>query len=97
LYSNVDLTFIQGVVCNDWDQSTSAQTRANYAIQGAKDGAIILLHDNQPTPHPTAEALDIIIPTLQQQGYQFVTLSELFKAKGVDLSTTGDKVYSSVP
>ncbi len=97
LYSNVDLTFIQGVVCNDWDQSTSAQTRANLAIQGAKDGAIILLHDNQPAPHPTAEALDIIIPTLQQQGYQFVTLSELFKAKGVDLSTTGDKVYNSVP
>jgi len=97
LYSNVDLTFIQGVVCNDWDQSTSAQARANYAIQGAKDGAIILLHDNQPAPHPTAEALDIIIPTLQQQGYQFVTLSELFQAKGVNLSTTGDKVYNSVP
>ncbi|QNU67700.1 glycoside hydrolase family 11 protein [Ruminiclostridium herbifermentans] len=97
LYTAVDLTFVQGVVCNDWDQSTSAQTRANLALQGARDGAIILLHDNQPAPHPTAEALDIIIPTLQQQGYQFVTLSQLFAAKGVDLSTTGDKVYTYVP
>ncbi len=99
LYSSVDLTFIQGVICQDWNggSATTAQARADLAIAGAKDGAIILLHDNQPAPHPTAEALDIIIPTLQQQGYQFVTLSELFKAKGVDLSTTGDKVYSSVP
>lgn len=97
LYSACDLTFVQGVICNDWQQSVTAQQRANYAIQGAKDGAIILMHDNQPLPHPTPEALDIIIPTLQNQGYQFVTLSELFAAKGVKLSGSDDKVYSSVP
>lgn len=99
LFNAVDLTFIQGVICQDWNggSASTAQARANLAIQGAKDGAIILLHDNQPAPHPTAEALDIIIPTLQQQGYQFVTLSELFAAKGVDLRTTGDKVYDYVP
>lgn len=97
LYSACDLTFVQGVICNDWQSSVTAQQRANYAIQGAKDGAIILLHDNQPLPHPTPEALDIIIPTLQNQGYQFVTLSELFAAKGVTLSGSDDKVYNSVP
>ncbi len=92
-----DLTFIQGILCYDWDSSTSAQQRANYAIQGAKDGAIILLHDVQPSPHPTPEALDIIIPTLQSQGYTFVTLSQLFSAKGVNLSPSDDKVYTTVP
>ncbi len=99
LFSAVDLTFIQGVICQDWNggSASTAQARANLAIQGARDGAIILLHDNQPAPHPTAEALDIIIPQLQSQGYQFVTLSELFEAKGVDLSKTGDKVYDYVP
>ena len=97
MYSAIDLTFIQGVTCNDWDGSTTAQQRANYAIQGARDGAIILLHDVQGTPHPTPEALDIIIPTLKNQGYQFVTLSQLFAAKGVTLSGSNDKVYTTVP
>jgi len=31
------------------------------------------------------EALDILIPELKRQGYEFVTLSELFKRKGVNL------------
>lgn len=97
MYSAIDLTFIQGIICYDWDQSVNAQQRANYAIQGAQDGAIILLHDVQPSPHPTPDALDIIIPTLQNQGYQFVTLSQLFEAKGVQLSPSNDKVYSKVP
>lgn len=97
LYSACDLTFIQGIICNDWIASTNAQQRANYAIQGAKDGAIILLHDVQPLPHPTPEALDIIIPTLQNQGYTFVTLSQLFSAKGVTLNPSNDKIYTTVP
>ncbi|MHB8064913.1 MAG: glycoside hydrolase family 11 protein [Ruminiclostridium sp.] len=97
LYSACDLIFVQGVTCNDWQSSVTAQQRADYAIQGAKDGAIILLHDNQPLPHPTPEALDIIIPTLQSQGYQFVTLSQLFEAKGVNINTPTDKVYTNVP
>ncbi|WP_010249331.1 glycoside hydrolase family 11 protein [Acetivibrio cellulolyticus] len=97
LYNACDLTFIQGVLCFDWQSSTTAEQRANYAIQGAKDGAIILLHDVQPSPHPTPEALDIIIPTLQNQGYTFVTLSQLFSAKGVTLSSSNDKVYTTVP
>jgi peptidoglycan/xylan/chitin deacetylase (PgdA/CDA1 family) len=48
-----------------------------------RDGAIVLLHDVQPYPHPTPEALDILIPELLAQGYELVTLSELFARKGV--------------
>lgn len=97
MYSAIDLVFVQGVICNDWQSSVTAQQRANYAIQGATDGAIILMHDVQPTPHPTPEALDIIIPTLKNQGYQFVTLSQLFEAKGVTVNGSNDKVYNTVP
>jgi len=43
------------------------------------------LHDVQPEPHPTPEALDIIIPTLKSRGYEFVTLTELFTLKGVPI------------
>ncbi|HEY9062608.1 MAG TPA: glycosyl hydrolase family 8, partial [Pseudobacteroides sp.] len=98
MYDAIDLTFVQGVTCNDWSQSSTAQQRANDIIKGARDGMIALMHDNQPDPHPTPEALDIIIPTLQSQGYEFVTLSELFKRKGVTVPNPSDnKAYSYVP
>ncbi|AEV70590.1 polysaccharide deacetylase family protein [Acetivibrio clariflavus] len=96
LYDNVDLIFAHGITANDWIQTTTAQQRADAIINQVKDGAIILLHDVQPLPHPTPEALDIIIPTLQEQGYEFVTLTELFIRKGVDLNTAKGKVYSFV-
>ena len=97
LYENVDLIFAHGITADDWIQTTTAQQRADAIIRQVKDGAIILLHDVQPLPHPTPEALDIIIPTLQEQGYEFVTLSELFIRKGVDLNAAKGKVYSFVP
>lgn len=97
LFNAVDLTFASGLTANDWVQSTTAQQRASAIINGTKDGTIILLHDVQPEPHPTAEALDIIIPTLKNQGYEFVTLSQLFKLKGVALNASDNRMYNSVP
>jgi len=74
------------VIAYDW-QGGSGDTPekvANSVINGVADGAIILLHDVQPLPHPTPEALDSIISTLRNMGYEFVTLSDLFDRKGVD-------------
>jgi GH35 family endo-1,4-beta-xylanase/peptidoglycan/xylan/chitin deacetylase (PgdA/CDA1 family) len=96
MYDAIDMTFVSGVTANDWDQSTTAQQRADAIINGVKDGSIILLHDVQPLPHPTAEALDIIIPTLLSKGYEFVTLSKLFERKGVELDSTKKVMYSQV-
>jgi peptidoglycan/xylan/chitin deacetylase (PgdA/CDA1 family) len=92
----IDLTFVGGVTCNDWVQSTTARQRADAIISGARDGAILLMHDVQPLPHPTPEALDIIIPTLLDQGYTFVTLSELFEIKGVALNPNDNNIYTYV-
>ncbi len=97
LYDNVDLVFAHGITADDWVQTTTAQQRADAIIRQIEDGAIILLHDVQPLPHPTPEALDIIIPKLQDQGYEFVTLSELFSRRGMDLSASKGKAYSVVP
>lgn len=97
LYDNVDLIFANGITADDWVQTTTAQQRAESIIGQVKDGAIILLHDVQPLPHPTPEALDLIIPTLKDQGYEFVTLSELFLRKGLELNALKGKVYSFVP
>jgi peptidoglycan/xylan/chitin deacetylase (PgdA/CDA1 family) len=84
LYGSVDLPIVGGIVGNDWDQSTTAESRAKTVLAGMRDGAIILLHDVQPDPHPTPEALDILIPELKARGYEFVTLTRLFERKGVD-------------
>lgn len=84
LYDAVGLPCVGGVSGRDWAGcGTSAEARAHNVLSLMRDGAIILLHDVQPDPHPTPEALDILIPELKRQGYEFVTLSELFARKGV--------------
>jgi peptidoglycan/xylan/chitin deacetylase (PgdA/CDA1 family) len=94
MYAAIDLPFAGGVVGYDWSgEGTSAEDRANYVLEEMKDGAIILLHDVQPPPHPTPEALDILIPELKQQGYEFVTLTELFERKGVTPVPHEEKIW----
>lgn len=99
LYDSVDLVFVQGVIAQDWTggSATTAEARAQLVINGVKDGSIVLMHDVQNDPHPTPEALDIIIPTLKNQGYYFVTLSDLFRLKGVALNPSVNRAYDSVP
>ena len=86
MYDVIDMPFASGVLGFDWAgcENRTPDGIANNVFKEMRDGAIILLHDVQPEPHPTAEALDILIPELKKQGYEFVTLSELFERKGVD-------------
>lgn len=85
MFAAIKLPFCEGVLGMDWSGcGTDAQARAANVLSGMRDGAIILLHDVQPDPHPTPEALDILIPELKKRGYELVTLSELFRRKGID-------------
>lgn len=65
----------------DWrDQNVERITQ--HIVSHAEDGAIILLHDIFSTSVESAlKAVDI----LMDQGYRFVTVDELFAAKGTDL------------
>lgn len=90
---NIDLPFIAGYGANDWEDSVSAQQRAVKVLTQAKDGAIILLHDMEGN-YQTVEALDTIIPSLLEEGYQLVTVSQLFEAKGITPKTDELIVYS---
>ena len=56
------------------------------ALSQIKDRSIILMHD---THERTYEALKIMIPKLIDEGYQFVTISELKKIN--KLSNTEDR------
>lgn len=51
-------------------------------VDSSFPGAIILLHDGGEKRQQTAEALKIIIDRLRNDGYRFVTLSELQRFEG---------------
>ncbi len=93
MFENIGVPFISGYGCNDYDAKVQIEERAQRTLEQAKDGAIILLHDSEGNIK-TVAALDIIIPELQKQGYEFVTVSELFYAKGEQPSADEEIVYS---
>ena len=93
MFDNIDVPFIAGIGANDWEDRVTAEMRARMILKQAKDGDIILLHDAEGNSM-TVEALDTIIPELQKQGYKFVTVTELFKVKGIEPDM--EKVYTNV-
>lgn len=93
MFDNIDVPFIAGIGANDWEDRVTAEMRARMILKQAKDGDIILLHDAEGNSM-TVEALDTIIPELQKQGYKFVTVTELFSAKGIIPDM--EKVYTNV-
>ena len=65
----------------DWKYHNSKRI-ASRVINKVKDGDIILMHDIYSA---TANSLNIIIPELQNRGYTFVTVPELFYYKEITL------------
>ncbi|MEM8832048.1 MAG: polysaccharide deacetylase family protein [Cyanobacteria bacterium P01_G01_bin.19] len=65
----------------DTNSLVSPRFSSWYIKQNIRPGAIIILHDSQAKSdrrgQNTIKTLNHIIPQLQQQGYRFVTLSEL--------------------
>lgn len=64
----------------DWAH-TSTETIVENVLSSVEGGDIILFHDFVAGNSPTPEALQIIIPTLLEEGYEFVTVSELISSK----------------
>lgn len=93
MLDTIDVPFIAGIGANDWSDTVSAEKRAAMILKQAEDGDIILLHDAEGNSL-TVEALDTIIPELQKQGYKFVTVTELFEAKGI--TPDMEKIYTNV-
>lgn len=73
----------------DWKYHDDADGIRQRIIDNAADGVIVLEHDlYEATVDGVLDAID----TLQQQGYAFVTVSELAQIKGVTLEP--GKVYT---
>ena len=69
----------------DW-KNLSAQEIALRVVNGAKNGSIILCHNN--ALH-TAEALPMIFSTLQNRGFSFVPIGELIYKDNYTLDANG--------
>lgn len=65
----------------DW-KSKNKEAIVEAVLAHAKDGNIILMHDIYES---TAEAFEELVPQLAAQGFQFVTVSELYRAKGISM------------
>lgn len=62
----------------DW-QSRNANAVYNQVMATVQSGSIVLMHDLYPT---TADALERVLKTLKDQGFKFVTVSELLQMGG---------------
>lgn len=80
MYSVIDMPFAGcSVSAGDGSNDNLPEDRHFRVTSGASDGAIVLLHCTDIT----AEVLPQILHDLKMQGYEFVTISELFARKGV--------------
>ncbi len=93
MFETIEMPFIAGYGANDWEDRIPADRRALMVLRQAKNGAIILLHDAKGNSK-TVEALDTIIPELQAQGYEFVTISEVFRECGAEPTAHDRRIYS---
>ena len=76
----------------DW-RSKDPSAIVSVTMSEVYDGAIILMHDIYPT---SVDAISTLVDTLREAGYEFVTLSELAKAKNIPL-TPGGIYYNFTP
>ncbi|MDD5934493.1 MAG: polysaccharide deacetylase family protein [Clostridiales bacterium] len=95
MFESIDLPFICGQGGQDWVPTVSSKDRAKKILDHVSDGSIIMLHDFVGNMKSVV-ALDIIIPELQRRGYEFVTITELFKRRGIEPKAYNGVVYSNV-
>lgn len=73
-------------------KQVSGEKMARSVISTIRDGDIILLHDSTEA---NLDAACRIIDALQPKGYDFVTVDELFRLRGV--TPQNGQIYKSVP
>ena len=64
----------------DWD-SASVDTICEIVLTNIHDGDILVFHDNNPN---LLKALERILPELQEQGFQFVTIRQLAEYRTIE-------------
>ena len=65
----------------DW-KTKDAYSALEEALVNVRDGSIILMHDIYET---SVEAVEMLVPELLAQGYQFLTVHQLAEARGAEM------------
>ncbi|MEA4921459.1 MAG: polysaccharide deacetylase family protein [Clostridiaceae bacterium] len=65
----------------DWEVKNKDKV-VRLILDNAKDGDIILMHDDYL---PSAQAVEEVVPILIERGFRLATVSEMFEAKGITL------------
>lgn len=79
---DVGLPLIHWSAISGDSDNKNVQGVANQVIANARDGGVVLLHDLNPLAHQYSA---IFLEALEQRGYLFVTVDELFSHYGVTL------------
>ena len=67
----------------DWTLEATPESVYSHVVNGASNGAIVVLHFDSPTTQDsTAQVLPAIIDTLRGAGYRLVTITELLTTTG---------------
>jgi peptidoglycan/xylan/chitin deacetylase (PgdA/CDA1 family) len=62
----------------DWTQEATPESVYSHVMNGAANGAIVVLHFDSPTTRDsTAQVLPAMIDNLRRDGYRLVTITEL--------------------
>ena len=93
--ASMNLPIVYGAISSDYVNGTNSFTIANNIYEQRLPWGISISHDPQWSPNILA-ALDILIPKMEAEGYQFVTLSEMVEKRGRAL-TPGNVYYSFNP
>lgn len=95
MVKTIDRPFICGVHGEDWVPEIKAAERAERIYNQSVDGSIILLHDMQGNDE-TVKALDILIPKLLADGFEFVNISRLFEEGSINPTIGTGIVYNNI-
>lgn len=80
----------------DWAHTSPEKIYKNV-MKNIDSGDIILMHDYINRKSPTPEALEMFLPKLIEEGYKFVTVSELIGNTDVDKKGSAPSFKSILP
>ncbi len=74
----------------DWKYKNANKIKENI-LKDVKDGSVVLLHDLYPT---SVDGALLAMDELKNQGYEFVSLEEMFAIKGIEIDNNQEKYFS---
>lgn len=88
LFDSIKTSFICGKDCRDWEDDFGVEDRLKMLLDGVVDGTILLLHVTDGNSK-TLQVVDRAVPILKSQGYEFVTVPQLFEIRGIEKKNNG--------